>query len=342
MGAAQEAVEIWRQLAEVDPGSYLSDLGAMLSNLGIWLGEAGQGEAALESTKEAVEIFHQMAELDPDAYLPSLISSLNDYSVRLTEIGRSAEVNEAWESAIAALHDDTSRHVLQVEQARWLLSRSEASRGVALLVKILAASPLSGRTETRVRTLLRGHWHSYPGDVENVWQEFQKTSAPTWLHLADDHINTVIAWISSSTWDESRQYLAEHSGLILDDMTSVVLDELALMAPAQLIDLHQNLLYSIREYGADAVYRQLVLAETADQWMAASDWDASRAFIEDHPELLSDSMTAIMGIKADTGDPTASVHNALLTLARGPLVLTALIKFCKIWPQHRQRRRAPS
>ena len=186
-------------------------------------------------------------------------------------------------------------------------------------MKILAASPLSGRTETRVRTLLRGHWHSYPGDVENVWQEFQKTSAPTWLHLADDHINTVIAWISSSTWDESRQYLAEHSGLILDDMTSVVLDELALMAPAQLIDLHQNLLYSIREYGADAVYRQLVLAETADQWMAASDWDASRAFIEDHPELLSDSMTAIMGIKADTGDPTASVHNALLTLARGPL-----------------------
>ena len=61
-----------------------------------------------------------MAELDPDAYLPSLISLLNDYSVRLTEIGRSAEVNEAWESAIAALHDDTSRHVLQVEQARWL------------------------------------------------------------------------------------------------------------------------------------------------------------------------------------------------------------------------------
>ena len=38
LGAAQEAVEIWRQLAEVDPGSYLSDLGAMLSNLGIWLG----------------------------------------------------------------------------------------------------------------------------------------------------------------------------------------------------------------------------------------------------------------------------------------------------------------
>ena len=31
---------------------------------------------------------------------------------------------------------------------------------------------------------------------------------PDWMHLTDDHINTVIDWINTATWAESRGTLA--------------------------------------------------------------------------------------------------------------------------------------
>jgi hypothetical protein len=85
---------------------------------------------------------------------------------------------------------------------------------------------------------------------------------PDWMYLTDDHITTVIDWVNTGTWAESRQYFRDHSGQLLADTTPTVLDELALTAPEGLIGQHRGLLDAVREHGLDAAYRPLLAEET--------------------------------------------------------------------------------
>jgi DNA-binding FadR family transcriptional regulator len=57
--------------------------------------------------------------------------------------------------------------------------------------------------------------------------------------------------LTEPVWAESRQYYAEHASRLLDTTTSTVLAELALIAPADLIDQHRRVLDAIREHGPD-------------------------------------------------------------------------------------------
>jgi hypothetical protein len=53
--------------------------------------------------------------------------------------------------------------------------------------------------------------------------------------------------------------------------------------------------------------------------MAAPTSDASRAFIENHPELLGENVPALLaGLAREDPDPATRIHQALLTLARSP------------------------
>jgi hypothetical protein len=318
LARAQESADLFRRLAEADPDTYLPELALGLSVLGGWLWLTGQRESALAPTRELVDLLRYLPQVESDTTLPNLIGSLANLSGWLSENGRAEEIDELWESALAALPDDATRHVLLIEEAACLLRMPEPGGGVGLLVKILTEFPLTGRNEYRARAVLREHWRSRPHDVENSWQESQEAAAPAWLFLTNDQISAVADWISSSPWRESRLYLDEHAELLLDDMAPVILDELALIAPAHQVNMHRHLLEGIRALGAEAAYRPLILSETADQWEATADWDASRAFLEEHPELLSDETAAVMRIRATTGSPEAAVHDALLTLARGP------------------------
>jgi hypothetical protein len=112
------------------------------------------------------------------------------------------------------------------------------------------------------RRLLRGHWRQDTGAVENAWQSLATIPVPRWVRLSDDDITTVISWINTGTWAESRQYYAEHSSRLLDATTSTVLGELALTAPADLIGQHRRLLDAIREQGPDTAYQPLLASET--------------------------------------------------------------------------------
>ena len=90
--ASLEAMEIYRQLTEKEPASFLPELALNLNNLGVYLGSLGLREQALAATQEAVEIYQSLAETLPDAFLPNLATGLvnlgKDLSIWLAGIMR--------------------------------------------------------------------------------------------------------------------------------------------------------------------------------------------------------------------------------------------------------------
>jgi hypothetical protein len=316
LAPAQEAVTIRRQLAEANPDAYLPDLAKSLNNLGVQLAEAGQQQAALAPAQEAVTIRRQLAETEPDAYLPDLAQSLRNLSARLTETGGGSEVGKVWESAIAGLPNEPSRLALTVAYAHWLSGQPDAGAGVELLVKVLIMPGAPGPVEADARRLLRAHWCQHPEAVERAWQSLAAVPMPDWMDLTDDDINTVIGWITTGTWAESRQYFGDRSDRLLAHTTPTVLDELALTASESLITQHRRLLDVIREKGLDGAYQPLLLIDTLREWMAAPSWDASRVFLHDHPELLHEDIPSLLANPTKDADPEITIHQALLTLAQ--------------------------
>ncbi|MFC8380839.1 tetratricopeptide repeat protein [Nocardia sp. NPDC057272] len=88
LAASEEAVRIYRVLAEHHPDAYLPALATSLNNVSVDLGKLGRREDGLAASAEAVKIRRVLAERHPDAYLPELAMSLNNISVRLGALGR--------------------------------------------------------------------------------------------------------------------------------------------------------------------------------------------------------------------------------------------------------------
>jgi tetratricopeptide (TPR) repeat protein len=87
----QQAVGIWRDLAQSNPAAYEPDLATSLSNLGLHLANAGQRTEALATEQEAVEIRRRLAQTDPAIHGPSLVESLNNLGLHLAAAGRRTE-----------------------------------------------------------------------------------------------------------------------------------------------------------------------------------------------------------------------------------------------------------
>jgi tetratricopeptide (TPR) repeat protein len=117
LAPGQEAVRLYRELAEVNPDAYLPHLAASLSNLGGWLAQLGRHEEALVPAEEAVQIRRRLAEANPAAYLPDLAMSLAKLGIRLRGVGRQEEADHAWEDAMARL--GTEAHLLRLLKAGW-------------------------------------------------------------------------------------------------------------------------------------------------------------------------------------------------------------------------------
>jgi hypothetical protein len=318
--STQEAVTLYRKLADTNPDAHLSNLASALNNLGSKLSEAGQHQAALAPTQEAVTIFGHLAAVNPDAQLHRLVAALYNLSQVLIGANRDVEVTWAWETAIAGLPDESSRLTLSVECARYLLSTPSTSPGTAvkLLVNVLTAPTVPGEVEAGARRLLRGCWRQDPDGVEAVLRSAKMVPVPNWMYLTDDDIDSVVGWLDTGTWVESLQYFRDHSNQLLADVTRTVLDELALAGPEDLISQHRSLLDSIRENGLKAAYQALLPINILEEWIAISDWQDSRAFLHDHPELMNADIFDLLASLAEGRDYEVRFHQALLALAQTP------------------------
>jgi tetratricopeptide (TPR) repeat protein len=101
--AAQEAVEVYRKLAEANPQAFLPNLAMSLNNLGNGLSALGRREQALETAQEAVDIRRKLAEANPQAFLPNLAMSLGTYGSVLLALDRHSEASLAFAEGLQHL-----------------------------------------------------------------------------------------------------------------------------------------------------------------------------------------------------------------------------------------------
>ena len=77
----EEALKIYRQLAETNPQAYLPDVATTLNNLAILHSSTGEFPKALEEYEEALKICRQLAETNPQAYEPDVAMTLNNLAI---------------------------------------------------------------------------------------------------------------------------------------------------------------------------------------------------------------------------------------------------------------------
>jgi tetratricopeptide (TPR) repeat protein len=70
LNAAQEAANLYRQLAAARPEAFTPDLAASLNNLANMMSELGQREQALDAAQQAASLYRQLAAARPEAFTP--------------------------------------------------------------------------------------------------------------------------------------------------------------------------------------------------------------------------------------------------------------------------------
>ena len=88
LAPAEQAVDIYRRLAEDNPAAYLPNLAGSLTNLGASLWELGRRGDALAPTEGGVRFWRRLADENPAAHLPDLAMSLTNLGSLLSELGR--------------------------------------------------------------------------------------------------------------------------------------------------------------------------------------------------------------------------------------------------------------
>jgi len=112
LAATQEALDLYRQLANKDSDTFSPLVGTALNDLGNSLSELGKREEALEAARGALEIRRDLAMKHPESFLPDVAMALNNLGNRLSEVGNREEALEATREALdlqlhlAAKHPD--------------------------------------------------------------------------------------------------------------------------------------------------------------------------------------------------------------------------------------------
>jgi hypothetical protein len=313
---ALETSNIYRQLTAANPDAHYPDLASALINQGKRLSETGQLQAALATAHEATDIYQRLAAANPNAYLLHLSLALTNHAEQLVKAGKKVEAAKIWETALAEIPEGSSRLALTIKYAECLIEQLEPIAGAELIFGLLTIPEVPGSVEIAARRLLRTHWRKHPEDIELARRQTTFGPIPDWAYLTDDHIEKAIGWIMTRTWAESHHYFQQNLAELLTGTTVIVLDELALTAPADLIGQHRSLLDAIRERGIDTAYQALLLTDTLQQWLATPGQDASHVFLHDHPELLGEDIPGLLMNLSKHPDPEIAVHRALLTLAR--------------------------
>ncbi|MFD0421774.1 tetratricopeptide repeat protein [Streptomyces parvus] len=290
---AREAVELLRDRGD----DVLPDLARALQVLGTHLERNGDADGAVEAFWEAVALHRSLA-LEtpggsPDAPLVSaLVSALDDLAGALLRTGRHAEAIEEFDETVKefAEADPSAARRLAVERSAFLLRCPEPwpATGVSELVNRLdedaerAGGP--DAVTVRARQALRSYGDS--AAVHTVWEEETFTPVPDWLALSRETLDVVSAWMFAPNWPRSRDFWSQNAEVLGGEQAAVALDELAVLHPRG-AQRHALLREAVLAHGVTAAYDPLILQEQLSQWLECADWKESRAYLEEHPRLLT-------------------------------------------------------
>ena len=102
---SQEAVGLYRELAEATPMVCTPKLAGALNDLAAFLSGLGRSGEALEVSQEAVGLYRELAEATPEVYTPKLAMSLGNLAAFLSGLGRLGEALEVSQEAVGLYRD---------------------------------------------------------------------------------------------------------------------------------------------------------------------------------------------------------------------------------------------
>ncbi|WP_155343513.1 tetratricopeptide repeat protein [Acrocarpospora pleiomorpha] len=117
LSAAQETVQIYRRLADVDPHAYRSEFARQLSDLGAWLVPFGRFEEARTASEEAVRVYRALAQADPAAFEPRLARALHNLGAWLIGLGRWRQAHTSLDEAVRLRRELARDHPREFQAA---------------------------------------------------------------------------------------------------------------------------------------------------------------------------------------------------------------------------------
>ncbi|MFJ9107964.1 tetratricopeptide repeat protein [Streptomyces sp. NPDC102283] len=307
LAPAREAVDLLREQGD----AVLADLADSLQVLGTYVELNGDAEGAVEAFWEAVALHRSLALEVPGAPDAALVRALDDLARALARTGEHAAAIEEFDGTVeefAGAGPETARRLV-VERSAFLL-RCPApwpATGVTELVNWLDEdAERTGGADTvtvRARQALRAY-----GDIAAVhtaWEDETFTPVPDWLALSPGTLDLVVTWMFAPNWPRSRDFWSEHAEALGSEEAASALDELAVLDPHG-AQRHALLREAVLAHGVTAAYDPLILREQLAQWLECADWTESRAFLEEHPRLLT----------VQPPDDTPLAHVAMLDIGR--------------------------
>ncbi|MFD4279030.1 tetratricopeptide repeat protein [Streptomyces cyaneofuscatus] len=287
----REAVDLLRELGD----AFLPELADSLQVLGTYVELNGDTEGAVEAFWEAVALHRALALEQPGAAAASvtaLVSALDDLTRALARTGEHLAAINEFEETVKEFEDTdpaTARR-LGVERDIFLLRCPEPwpGNGLTELVAWLDREAEGGVSADTVIVRARQALRSY-GDtaaVRTAWEEETFTPVPEWLALRPETLELVSAWMFAPNWPRSRDFWSENAEALSGQAAGTALDELAVLDPHG-AQRHAVLRDAVLVHGVTAAYDPLILSEQLAEWLECADWAESRAYLEEHPRLLT-------------------------------------------------------
>ncbi|MFF3972791.1 tetratricopeptide repeat protein [Streptomyces rubiginosohelvolus] len=314
LSPAREAVELLRDRGDV----FLPELARALQTLGTHLERNGDAEGAVEAFREAVALHRSLALETPGSTpgappppVSALVAALDALTGALLRTGEHAAAIEEFDESVKefAQADPATARRLAVEQSAFLLRCPDPwpATGVGELVNRLddEAEGAGGpdAVTVRARQALRGHGDT--AAVHTAWEEETFTPVPDWLALSRETLDLVSAWMFAPNWPRSRDFWSRNAEVLGSAQAAVALEELALLHPRG-ARRHALLREAVLVHGVTAAYDPLILQEQLAQWLECADWKESRAYLEEHPRLLT----------VQPPEDTPLAHVAMLDIGR--------------------------
>ncbi|ARI54937.1 hypothetical protein A6E92_24280 [Streptomyces sp. S8] len=255
----------------------------------------GDAEGAVEAFGEAVALGRRLMPERPGpspASATPLIAALDDLTRALGRLGRHAAAVEEFDGIVKEFteSDPAVGRRLVVERNAFLL-RCPApwpTTGLAELVLWLDEDAQRAGGPDNVTVRARQALRSY-GDmaaVRKVWEEETFTPAPEWLAVRPETLDLVSAWMFAPTWPRSRDFWSGNAEVLGGEEAAAALDELAILDPHG-ARRHAALRDAVLVHGVTAAYDPPILSEQLAEWLECADWTESRAYLEEHPRLLT-------------------------------------------------------
>jgi len=126
----EEALDIIRQLAQVNPQTFLRDIGLTLNNLGLLYWNKNEYEKAEQACEEALTIYRQLAQVNSQTFLPDLASTLSNLGILYSDKNKYKKAGQFYEEAL-----DIRRQLAQINPQAFLPDLGLTLNNLGILYK---------------------------------------------------------------------------------------------------------------------------------------------------------------------------------------------------------------